>query len=802
MTSRWPAMSASIASLNDIGDVSITSATLFDRLEYDGALWRNVGPIQEVITVGKANAMYTTITAALAAITDASAAKPYVIRLAPGIYTENVTLKDDVTIVGDYWLCPTIVGKVDASGTNASMCDVRVSYTAAADNDIALHCGDGFFRHCIVVLTVAADYTCHAVKVTQTVTAAFQAALLDVGVGILDTGSTSKDLVGIEVAGTGKCLIADSAVELTSTATTSGNHVGFLFSGGNEVAGKGNRIYFDHSGGTFTGTACFRKCTKAYSPAIFQGTLCKGVGDGTNGTIIAFCMDTPTNNGTWNENGASYNINGYGTEYAYETLTGDTQAIRSATINKAIDGAPTSTGFTLFTPYDDNKTGFLAWEDGAANFYTISTTVSTDDTFTVEAAGIGYIKSTPRKWAGSQSVTLTANATNYIYVDEGGTVRTTTNPDSDHNGNNIYDFDISLFQVWYSDGGAVTAAIPVKENHPYEFDTAVSQEWHDVFGSVLDGDGAVISTLDAGNRTIQSTGASILYDHGLRTTIPDSTGVAITWDVVYTTAGGAAALDAQTTQLAAEYNNAGTPTAANSFVVYRLGVSKDDLEGTVQYFAVMHTEKFSTKARANAAIADGDIAAFPSEIAALEVARVGYVVIRGSTNAIVEMVPDKKTAITASIQGGSANSANLISTDTASFLGWLEATDPTVQQALQSLSNLGGKGTVQTTDATTTDLATLAIPTNTADTMQFVVSAFEPSTGDCKCWELTYKVKNVAGTVTVEKMAEHVAEDAGASAWTAVLAVDGTDVDVQVTGEVAHTINWNTTIRRANYSGV
>ena len=802
MTSRWPAMSASVSSINDIGDVTITSATLFDRLEYDGTVWRNKGPIQEILTVGKANAMYSTITAALAAITDASASKPYVIQVGPGVYTEDVTGKDYVSIIGDNWLSAIIAGKVDCSGTNCQLVDMQIQYTAAADNDIALHCGDGLFRHCIVVLTVAADYTCHGIKVTQTVTAAFQSALVDVGVSIVDTGSSTKDLVGLEVAGTGKCLISDSAVDLTSTSTTSGDHTLMLLSGGNEFAGKGNRCYMDHSGGTFSGTACFRKVTATYSPGILQGTLCKAIGNGSTGTVVAFCMNTATNNGSFQENGPSYQINGYANEYAYETGTGDTQALRNTTINKAIDGSPSDAGFSPMTPYDDNKTGFLEWENGASDFYAITSVGATDDTFTLNARGIGFIKSTPRKWASAQSVTLTANATNYVYIDEDGTLRTTTNPASDHNGNNVYDFDIPLFQVWYSNGGAVTAAIPVKENHPYEFDTAVSKEWHDVFGTVLDGDGAVISTLNAGNRTIQSIGASILYDHGLKTTIPDSTGVAITWDVVYTTAGGAAALDAQTTQLAAEYNNAGTPTATTSFVVYRLGVSKDDLEGTVQYFAVMDDAVFANQAAANAAIAGGDIAAFPSEIAALEVARVGYVIIRGSTNAIVETISDKKTAITASIQGGSANSANLISTDTTVFLGWLTSLDPTVQQALQSLSDLGFKGTAQTTDATTTAIATQAVPTDTADVMHLAVSAFEPLTGDAKGWELSYRVKNVSGTVTVEKIAEHAGEDAGSSAWTAVLAVNGTDVEVQVTGEAAHTINWNATVRKANYSGV
>lgn len=55
---------------------------------------------QQVVTVAKSGGDYTTITAALAAITDAASNKRYVILVAPGEYSEAITMKQYVDIVG------------------------------------------------------------------------------------------------------------------------------------------------------------------------------------------------------------------------------------------------------------------------------------------------------------------------------------------------------------------------------------------------------------------------------------------------------------------------------------------------------------------------------------------------------------------------------------------------------------------------------------------------------------------------------------------------------------------------------
>ncbi len=53
-----------------------------------------------ILTVAKANGDYSSVSDALAAISDASAANPYIIRVAPGVYSETIQLKSYVDIEG------------------------------------------------------------------------------------------------------------------------------------------------------------------------------------------------------------------------------------------------------------------------------------------------------------------------------------------------------------------------------------------------------------------------------------------------------------------------------------------------------------------------------------------------------------------------------------------------------------------------------------------------------------------------------------------------------------------------------
>jgi hypothetical protein len=211
---------------------------------------------------------------------------------------------------------------------------------------------------------------------------------------------------------------------------------------------------------------------------------------------------------------------------------------------------------------------------------------------------VGVVKASPVAWNAAQSITTTNYATNYIYMTSAGVIGKTTSANEATYADNVV-----LYQV-YSDG---TNSIVCKENHPYKFQTAVSHAWHRLFGTLLEGTGAIVNRLSQANRTIELLGADVLTDHGLDTTIPDSTGVAVTWTIPYTDSSGRMVFRAAgpTTQLPGVFNNTTTGTLDNtgSFVVYRLGVLKDSLKvSTPTFIALPHTAVFGNISAARTAI--------------------------------------------------------------------------------------------------------------------------------------------------------------------------------------------------------
>jgi hypothetical protein len=92
-----------------------------------------------VITVAKSGGDFTSIQAALTSITDASATNGYLIRVAPGVYSERVTMKPYVDIEGSgeavtkitYPTDKTLVGANDAE---ARFLTIELAATSNADN--------------------------------------------------------------------------------------------------------------------------------------------------------------------------------------------------------------------------------------------------------------------------------------------------------------------------------------------------------------------------------------------------------------------------------------------------------------------------------------------------------------------------------------------------------------------------------------------------------------------------------------------------------------------------------------------
>ncbi len=283
-------------------------------------------------------------------------------------------------------------------------------------------------------------------------------------------------------------------------------------------------------------------------------------------------------------------------------------------------------------------TGFAAW-DGSGTYYDDTTLGS----FTLLKGGSGYIKNLPVSWTAPQTISgMTAGNMYYIYIDANGTIGTATSFSLP-----LFTDYILLFQCLRDAASPTNNQITVKENHPYQIPANTSVCLHNLIGPVIENNnlGAVI--IQSGATGIAIAGQDVMADHGLQTTIPDSSGAPVAFNIMYTIAGAQWARNGSaTTAFSGLYNNSGTPTAlgGTKYGVYRLYVSKNDLNSaTPHYFAVMDTQQYDTLGDANNAITSNTPARATNELARLEIAQLGYIVYEKSSESIVNVVVAKDT---------------------------------------------------------------------------------------------------------------------------------------------------------------
>ena len=368
-------------------------------------------------------------------------------------------------------------------------------------------------------------------------------------------------------------------------------------------------------------------------------------------------------------------------EDASETNKGILELSTDTETKAGTDDATAVTPLKLVSYNNDKKfTGFLEW-GGAGAYYSV---VGTQ--LTLLRSGSGYIKGQKISWTAPQTTaSLTKGNTYLVYIDNTGTIGATT-----LFAQATYENYIPLFEI-LCDNDTPSNTLVVKENHPYSAPTDLSVYLHNSIGTVISNrnNGANI-TLN-GTDEIEISGTDYLEDHGLETTIPDSGGVGETWEFYYVDGSGKWVLNASTATFPSVYNNAGVVTAlgANKYGVFRLYCSKEDLNSsTPKYIAVIDDAQYNNQALAEAAISNGNISYATNELFNLEVCQLGYVIYEESSSSIVEVIIEKAT-IRGSFVAINNSSANLITTDTSNFNGWLTAADTTVQTALETLDDVG-----------------------------------------------------------------------------------------------------------------
>ena len=306
------------------------------------------------------------------------------------------------------------------------------------------------------------------------------------------------------------------------------------------------------------------------------------------------------------------------------------------------------------------NTGFHGWTSGTD----ASTWSITGNKFKVLRSGYGYIRGKKVSWlANVESGLLTANACTYVYIDSTGAIGTTTS-----RTDALFHNNIALFEVLY-DG---TIYKVVKENHEYSENTDLSIYLHWNAGTVIRGTGAVITRVTTGgggvitDRELKIVGQDYVDDHGVETLIPDSAGSAVSWYVDYKNASGKWIRYVQQPNFPMEYNLAGTPTAltSNRYGIFRLYASKDNINSAgPTYVAVMHNAEYTSSAAALTAINNGLAVIADNELAEIEMAQLGYIIVQNSGGGNINTVIVAKSTFNKTFLGGATASSHLLLSD-------------------------------------------------------------------------------------------------------------------------------------------
>lgn len=618
---------------------------------------------------------YKTVKYALTTITDATINKPYTVFLGAGrqIETGDVFLKPYTFIVGD-------VQRSSYLRINGGSLKPDTSFsTSGGWTGIAELYLDGSTQINWDLQAVGGSSNCVFLIQNCTVTGSatftgrtggggdFLESYVGLELASLNLDSTYWQVQSIEIGGTvnitnsqavamrgtfrNVCFDSNVTIDATGGAITT-------YLEQNNFCGAGNTL-------TTIGTVNIECDSRALPPKNLQI-----LSVGTNITFkddISNDQYTPTTPSDWSVTPST-------SQDALDTLAGD---VKTNTDDIAA---------LEISQIAESNTGFESWGSGTT-YYTI-----TGGALRIDRSGSGYINGTRVTWTAPQTTTaFSPNTLNYVYIDSTGTIGSTTST------TNLFENYIVLFEVLYDGTNYVVA----KENHPYSINTRTSRYLHNNVGSVIRGTGAIITRVTTGtgalstDRQVQIVGSDIYEDHGLETTIPDSAGTGVTWNVYYTNASGKWVRYAQQQELPMFYNNGGTPTALSTGAtsdigIYVLYVSKDDLNSsTPLYYAVMNNATFNIASQATTAINNGTIARATNELLNLELAQLGYAIVDNGVagGEIVSLIISKSSFNSVLVGGGNQGSASLISLNTTNFNGGLSASDTNVQVALDTLDN-------------------------------------------------------------------------------------------------------------------
>jgi len=512
----------------------------------------------------------------------------------------------------------------------------------------------------------------------------------DAGLSSYDDTVFQQDTNGyVTILGTafGKTITGDSGGALSPDSDGNWNIIG-TSAQGITSSGSGNTLTFTVADATTT-----TKGVSSYNTNDFS------IVSGAVSLVDSVVKSVTTDSGVMTPAGHSFSIlGGEGMDVTHSGTTITVAGEDWSTTNKGIGELATDDETKLLVATDkaltpsnmgalfavEQQSGFNEWT-GAGSYYTVT---GTD--FTLDRPGNGWINTKKVSWLGAQTVSsLAAGSTHYIYIDSSGTIGSTTTRSTA-----LFQDNIVLYEVLV-DSDTPANVIVVKENHSLDTHPSTMNALHELGAhgyTVTTGTGGTIAL--NGTVGIQVDGETTWHDHDLETTIPDSSSAAVDLNIFYKNGSGKWVLSATQNTLPTQYNNAGTPTAlaGNERGIFWIGVSKDDIESaTPKYFAIMDDTLYANLALAQGAIADKTYDVPTNELSALEIIRMGIVIINATT--IDEVHVDKQTMAGGGSIVNITTTASDISVDTNNFDAWLSAADTTVQNALETLDDTGKDGT-------------------------------------------------------------------------------------------------------------
>lgn len=135
-----------------------------------------------------------------------------------------------------------------------------------------------------------------------------------------------------------------------------------------------------------------------------------------------------------------------------------------------------------------------------------------------------------------------------------------------------------------------------------------------------------------------------------------------------------------------------------------------------------------------------------------------------------------------------------VQTDTVPFGGALSSADDSAQKALETLDRAvpkGDRNTVQTTDATVTTIATIAIPDDTVVEVTVTVVGRRTDAAQRGAFVRQATVfRENPGAATLSGNVTTTRTRPNGTPWKVTLIVSGNNLLVQVQGEAAKTVNW------------